>query len=163
MLAKINELHTSISDMKTIKAQVEEKLALEDDFELPQELTEAGKLIVDNIDAWIETLISQDREFFQDALNWPDQYLDDLHVTFGNIYSAIPPIPRTHVDKYNALMEKWPEVIAERERILAEDLDAFNTLYSTLGLPAILLPGEGQESDAEPVETTETATTESED
>jgi hypothetical protein len=153
LIGKINELHTSITDLKLVKSQVEAKLGLADNVDLPEELTEAGKTLNENIDAWIKTLISPEREFFQDALNWQDQYLDDMHITFGFIYSAIPPVTRTHVEKYNELMEKWPEVIAGRDRIISEDLGAFNALYSDLGLPAILMPGEEKDQSTE--ETTE--------
>ena len=147
MLDKINELHTSIADLKIVKGQVEAKMGLKDDVDLPEELTEAGKTVNDNINNWIETLISQDRKFFQDALNWQDQYLDEMHITFAYIWSAIPPLTRSHVEKYDELVAKWPEVIGERDRIIAEDVGNFNSLYNDLDLPAILVPGEVTEEE----------------
>ena len=163
LLGKINQLHTSIADLKLVKSQVEAKMGLKDDIDFPEELTEAGKTLSENIDTWIKTLISPERKFFQDALNWQDQYLDDLHITFGTMYSAIPPVTRTHVEKYEELMAGWPEVIGERDRIISEDLGNFNALYADLDLPAILMPGETVEEEEEDGEETTEETTENTD
>ena len=155
----ISDLHQAISDLKMVKGQAEAKLDLADKAALPDELIEAGETLVENIDAWIETLLSPERSNFQDALNWPDQYLDYLHATFGSIFSAVPPLNRNQIEKYEELKARYPEVIGEFERIIAEDLGAFNILYGELGLPAILIPGEKQEDQP----TKETETEESED
>jgi len=155
----ISDLHQAVSDLNIVKGQAEAKLDLTDKAALPDELIEAGETLVENIDAWIETLLSTERSNFQDALNWPDQYLDYLHATFGSIFSAMPPLNRNQIEKYEELKARYPEVIGEFDRIITEDLGAFNTLYAELGLPAILIPGEEQEDQS----TKKTETEESED
>ena len=156
MYGMISELHEAIFDLTLIKDQVQAKLDIARKTGLPDDLKEVGETLVEGIDEWIATLLAKERSNFQDALNWPEQYLDFLHATYGTIANTIPPLTATQVEKYQELKAAYPEVIAGRDRIITEDLAAFNTLYADLGLPAILLPADEDETEQPETEESET-------
>ncbi len=138
---RIYELHESIADFQLVKKQIQARLDLPDEVNLPAEVKEAGELVVENIDAWIATLINKERTNFQDALNWGDKYLDLLHWTYLDFLSDIPPMSQNKIADYRDMLEEWDGIISERERIVSEDIETFNSLYSELDIPAVILPG----------------------
>ncbi|MCH7805538.1 MAG: hypothetical protein IH995_00135 [Proteobacteria bacterium] len=159
---RIYELHENILDLQLVKAQVQEKLDLPDDIGMPGSVVEAGEGLIENIDAWIATLINKERTNFQDSLNWGDKYLDLLHWTYISFQSEVPPLNRNQVSEYHNLVGQWDDIVAGRDRIIAEDIANFNALYSEKGIPALIMPGvlpEEQETD----DTTKEETEESED
>ncbi|MCH8347640.1 MAG: hypothetical protein IH901_03990 [Proteobacteria bacterium] len=138
---RIYELHENILDLQLVKAQVQEKLDLPDDIGMPGSVVEAGEDLIENIDAWIATLINKERTNFQDSLNWGDKYLDLLHWTYISFQSEVPPLNRNQVSEYHNLVGQWDDIVAGRDRIIAEDIANFNALYSEKGIPALIMPG----------------------
>ncbi|MCH8173512.1 MAG: hypothetical protein IIA70_09445, partial [Proteobacteria bacterium] len=138
---RIYELHENILDLQLVKAQVQEKLDLPDDIGMPGSVVEAGEGLIENIDAWIATLINKERTNFQDSLNWGDKYLDLLHWTYISFQSEVPPLNRNQVSEYHNLVSQWDDIVAGRDRIIAEDIANFNALYSEKGIPALIMPG----------------------
>lgn len=138
---RIYELHENILDLQLVKAQVQEKLDLPDDIGMPGSVVEAGEDLIENIDAWIATLINKERTNFQDSLNWGDKYLDLLHWTYISFQSEVPPLNRNQVSEYHNLVGQWDDIVAGRDRIIAEDIASFNALYSEKEIPALIMPG----------------------
>jgi len=158
---RIYELHEDIADFQLVKKQVQAKLDLPKDVNLPKDVKEAGEGVIETIDAWIAGLINKERTNFQDSLNWGDKYLDLLHWTYLDFLSDVPPMSQNKIADYQDLLSEWDGIIAERDRILSEDIANFNTLYSDKGIPAVILPGVLPEEE-EPADEEE-ETTESED
>ncbi|MCH8081202.1 MAG: hypothetical protein IID52_02310 [Proteobacteria bacterium] len=159
---RIYELHENILDLQLVKAQVQEKLDLPDDIGMPGSVVEAGEDLIENIDAWIATLINKERTNFQDSLNWGDKYLDLLHWTYISFQSEVPPLNRNQVSEYHNLVGQWDDIVAGRDRIIAEDIVNFNALYSEKEIPALIMPGVLPE-EPETDDTTKEETEESED
>jgi len=152
---RIYELHESIADFQLVQKQVGEKLDLPDEVNLPKAVREAGEKVNESIDNWIGGLINKERTNFQDSLNWGDKYLDLLHWTYLDFLSDIPPMSRNKIADYQDMLTEWEGIIAERERILVEDIANFNALYSELGIPAVILPGDLPEEEEQPEENSE--------
>lgn len=153
---KVRKLHDAVLDIKVVKEQAEAKVALARKAGLPDELKEKGEALVEAIDEWIGTLLSTEREGFQDALNWPDRYLDDLHAAYAFAASITPPATEQQVENIRAVLDQWDDVMAGRDRILEEELAAFNAAYDELDLPAIVVPKEKQDAPEEPQAEAET-------
>ncbi len=165
---RIYELHESIADLQLVQSQINEILDLPDEVNIPNAVVEAGEGVNEAIDEWIGGLINKERTGFQDALNWGDKYLDLLHWTWLTFQSDIPPLSQNSYADYQDMLTEWDGILAERDRILAEDVANFNTLYSESAIPAVVLPGVLPEEEDEPEEeetdeNTEEETTESED
>lgn len=147
---KVRKLHDAILDIKVVKEQAEAKAALAKKAGFPDDLKAKAEALVEAIDGWIGTLLSLEREGFQDALNWPDRYLDDLHAAYAFAAAITPPATEQQVENIRAVLDRWDGVMAEREQILNQELAAFNAAYDELGLPAIVVPKESQDTPGEP-------------
>ncbi len=157
---RIYELHENIADLQLVQSQIKEVLDLPDDVNIPSAVIEAGEGVNEAIDDWIAGLINKERTGFQDALNWGDKYLDLLHWTYLTFQSDIPPLSQNSYADYQDMLTEWDGIIAERDRILAEDVANFNTLYSESAIPAVVLPGDLPEEEETEEETNDNEETE---
>lgn len=138
--ARIEELHKSIISLRSVREQIDKQVELAKEAGDGEAIDEAGKAVVDKIEAWEKSIVSAEREFFQDVLNWPDRLDTELQELMGEIDGDDPPMTAGMKERFDDLEPKWLAAMAERDRIIAEELAAFNTLFRDQARPAITVP-----------------------
>jgi len=150
MLAeRVNEIHQTVLDMREVKTQVEGLLGRIDSLEASETLAEAGEKVVEAVDALEQELVQPKSKTFQDIINFRNKLNMDYMDLMGKVDSTAPPINQGIERRLADLEAAWAEHRAERDRILAEDVAAFNQLFAEHQVPAIIIPTADDEAAAD--------------
>ncbi|MEO1029034.1 MAG: hypothetical protein AAFX02_08270, partial [Pseudomonadota bacterium] len=136
----IDELHGSVNALKAVKAQAETRKGLIEKQGGSEALAEAATEVIDAIKAWEDTVITPEREFFQDVLNWPDRIDADLIVLYGAVDDARQGLTKGMNDRFADLETEWTAAIAERDAVISDPVAEFNTLFAEEAAPGLALP-----------------------
>jgi photosystem II stability/assembly factor-like uncharacterized protein len=139
ILNTVDELSRSVTSVRAVKSRLQAIAGAEKSLNIPQELIKTGEALVEKIDAWQDSVVSPEREFFQDVLNWPDRLYTDLQFLYFGVSDSVPPLTEGMQQRYDDLMAKWSSIKEAREAILL-DISTYNKAYSEAGLPAVLTP-----------------------
>jgi photosystem II stability/assembly factor-like uncharacterized protein len=147
MLAeRVNEIHQTVLDLRQVKVQVEGLLGRIESLEAAETLEEAGDKVVEAIDALEQELVQPKSKTFQDIINFRNKLNMDYMDLMGKVDSTAPPINQGIERRLADIEGDWAEHLAERDRILAEDVAAFNELFAQHQIPAIIVPVPDDES-----------------
>lgn len=139
MMAEVDamfvELTRSLIAVRDARTQVKGRLKRLEDGPLK----EAGEALVKALDDWQDSVVSKDRTFFQDVLNYPDRLVSHLAMLYGDMDGMIPPFTQGVRDRFDDLKGEWTQAKAERDSVLSGDLAAFNRRYREDGLDAVIL------------------------
>ena len=124
--AELRELAENIKTARDARTQA--KAQASDDAN-DEELKKLAQDIVDAVDAWEPKVVSVDRTYFQDILNWPDRVFSDLQDIYRTVDSTVPPMNKRNVDRFNEVNERWQALKPEYEAILSGPVAAFNEAY----------------------------------
>jgi photosystem II stability/assembly factor-like uncharacterized protein len=133
-----DELHRSINALRVASAQAKDLIG-RDELGLDEALVEAGEAFGEAVKAWDDSIFSSERAYFQDVLNWPDRLDAELLNFYGTVAGALPPLSPGIHERFEVVTGHWDEAMSERDRIVAEELAAFNAAYADQGLAAIIL------------------------
>jgi len=151
---RIDELHRTVSGMRSVKSQVDEQVKLAKKRGGDAALEKAGKDLSKKIETWEGAQISDKREFFQDVLNWPDRLDSDLQSLMGTADSTDAPVTAGMEERFSDLDGEFRKAMAARDKLLAE-VSAFNALARDNKTPAITVPKMTAEADDEETKTEE--------
>jgi len=143
MDAIFTELNKSVIAFRSARLHLKGRLKGIKDKDLKKQ----GKDIIKAMKAWEDAAFASDRAFFQDVLNWPDKLVADLSFLMGAIDGQIPPMTQGSKDRYTDLKVKWDEAIASRDKLLGEDIAAFNTAYREKGPDVLDVSGINEADD----------------
>ncbi|MEO1476307.1 MAG: hypothetical protein AAFS13_07980, partial [Pseudomonadota bacterium] len=138
--AMLNELHGSVNALRTVKGQAETRKAVIEKQGGSEALADAGEAVIEAIDAWEQTVITEEREFFQDVLNWPDRIDADLQVLYGAVDDASQGLTKGMRDRFSDLEQDWRGAIQRRDAVIAGPVAAFNALFEEEAEPGLALP-----------------------
>lgn len=136
----VKDIHASINRMRKVKKQVESKLSLLNGNEEWKELANTGKAVAKKISAWEENLIQPKQKTFQDVINFPNQLSSDLLDLKRRVDGLLPEPTKGAKERLDDLLAVWKTHQQELERIISEDVAAFNELYKEKQLPALIVP-----------------------
>ena len=147
----VDAIHRAVIRMRKVRDQVNALVELTSDHAEADTLAALGDTVKTAITAWEETLVQPKQQTFQDVINFPNR----LNAQFLNLMNLIdgsgPPVTQGARARFVDLMAEWTERQAEMRRILAEDVAAFNAMFESLGIPAVIVPeitdGEASSSD----------------
>lgn len=136
------DIHHNVNRMRKVKGQVKAFNKSLKDTPNADTLIQVGKGIMENITNWEENLIQPNQKTFQDVINFPNQ----LNSHFLNLKSKIDthdPRPTAGVKlRLKELLVEWEEHKTTLDRIINQDVKAFNDLYHTLKIPVLVIPKE---------------------
>ncbi len=130
------DIHLSVNQMRAVKQQLESKLGLISDDELSQ----AGKLVLENISKWEEKLIQPRQKTFQDVINFENKLNAELNNLRSTIDSYDPKPTEAEKERVAELTAQWTIIKKEMKNILSVDLANFNRIYADGGYDAIIFP-----------------------
>ncbi|WP_411029626.1 VPS10 domain-containing protein [Spongiimicrobium sp. 3-5] len=137
--ATVLNIHESVNQMRSAKKQLKAYAELLKDNDTAKELLDKGKQLTERINVWEENLIQSKQKTFQDVINYNNQLNAELMYLKGFIDTAEPKVTQGAKERLNDLMADWKTFENERDAIVKTEMSAFNTLYKTLQLPAIIL------------------------
>jgi len=94
-----------------------------------EDLKKLAQDIVDAVDAWEARVVSVDRTYFQDTLNWPDMVFADLQDIYRIVDAIVPPMNQRMTQRFNDVDARWQALKPEYEAILSGPVAAFNKAY----------------------------------
>ncbi|MEQ8715306.1 MAG: glycosyl hydrolase [Cyclobacteriaceae bacterium] len=126
----IANLYDGVSQMQQVRDQVAEWMdRMEDD----EDIKEQGTQLKEKIDEVEGTLISPKQTTFQDVINFRSQLDHQLHNLMNTIDGNTPPVTKGEKDLYQELNKMWMERKGPMEKVLNEDVPAFNELLKSKG------------------------------
>ncbi|MDC6350964.1 glycosyl hydrolase [Zeaxanthinibacter sp. PT1] len=135
----IKEMHTAVNQMRSVKTQLQSYEKLLKDKEGADSLIAKGNELVERINTWEENLIQPKQKTFQDVINFNNR----LNAEFMNLReyvdSAEPKVTAGAKERMQDLLAQWKVFYKEKEVIVNTEMAAYNALYNSLGLPAIIL------------------------
>jgi photosystem II stability/assembly factor-like uncharacterized protein len=135
----IKDIHESVNQMREARAQLQafEKLLI--DNEQAKELVENGKKLLKRIDSWERNLIQPDQKTFQDVINFNNKLNAQLMHLKGYVDVEEPKVTQGAKELLDDLVADWKVYEAERDAIINTEMSAYNALYKSLNLPAIIM------------------------
>jgi len=131
----VSELYTLVVELRSVKSQIEgyntrfEEDSENSDESNTEELIEAGKEIISQIDSLETILVQPKQKTFQDVVNYLNKldanmlYLKDLIV--GNP----PPVTEGEKERFEDLKAEWEGHKRAIEKLLSGDLVKYNQLF----------------------------------
>ena len=98
-----------------------------------------GKELDKRISSWEENLIQPNQKTFQDVINFNNQLNADLLHLKGFVDVAEPKVTQGAKERLKDLLADWAIYKTEKNSIVSEEMAAYEQLFKSLGLPALIL------------------------
>jgi photosystem II stability/assembly factor-like uncharacterized protein len=140
--ATVKQMHDAVNKMRSAKTQLTNYQKLLKDNEQAEELLDKGKELKKRITSWEENLIQPKQKTFQDVINFNNQLNADLLHLKGFVDVAEPKVTEGAKERLNDLLADWNKFKQEKNAIINTEMSAYNILFKSLNLPALLLDDE---------------------
>jgi photosystem II stability/assembly factor-like uncharacterized protein len=141
----IRDMHESVNQMRSAKTQLDTYAKLLKEDENATTLIEKGEALTKRINSWEENLIQADQKTFQDIINFNSKLNAQLIWLKGYVDQADPKMTKGSKERFNDLMKDWQVYKEERDAIIDTEMNAYNTLYKSLDIPALIMEGKKQD------------------
>ncbi len=136
---KLSETHKSIKQIRDLRNQVKEITKRIKDHEGADTIKEAGKTLVKKITKIEEALYQTKNQSRQDPLNFPIR-LNNKLAAVGGVASSGDFRPTDQaITVKNELTAQIDAELAKLQKVLAEDLPAFNQFVRENAVPAVII------------------------
>lgn len=135
----LRDMHESVNQMRSAKSQLANYTKLLKGNENAKSLLEKGKELRKRINSWEENLIQAKQKTFQDVINYNNKLNAQLIQLKGYIDQADPKVTDGAKERFNDLMTDWEVYKAERDAIINNEMKAYNNMYRSLNIPALIL------------------------
>lgn len=124
--ASLRDITDSLKTARDARTQA--KAQTSDDAN-DEDLKKLAQDIVDAVDAWEAKVVSVDRTYFQDTLNWPDMVFADMQDIYRIVDNIVPPMNQRMRERFGHVNDRWLALKPEYEAILSGPVAAFNEAY----------------------------------
>jgi len=135
----ITDIHDNVNDMRSAKSQLSTYQNLLKDREGVEALIDSAKSLAKQISTWEENLIQPKQKTFQDVINFQNQLNAQLMHLRGYVDTTNPKVTQGAKERFEDLSTMWKKFSDEHDRLIEVEMKAFNVLYKSLELPAILM------------------------
>ncbi|NAY92579.1 glycosyl hydrolase [Muricauda sp. JGD-17] len=143
VLMKIDEtllaMHKAVNQMRNAKSQLNKYNDLLKDWEEAKELLSQGDDLLERIKNWEEKLIQPKQKTFQDVINFHNQLNAEFMYLKGFVDVAEPKVTQGAKERLNDLLRAWKSYEDEKNAIVGSGMKAYNDLFRSLEIPAIIL------------------------
>ncbi|MEM1379540.1 MAG: hypothetical protein AAGH41_02840 [Pseudomonadota bacterium] len=136
----IDGLHRSIAAVDAAKAQASTHKASLEATSGDEALIAAAESLIEEADAWRESVANFKREGFQDVLNFPDRLATDLQFLYGNVDETTTGLTKGMRDRFADLETRWNEAMSARDAFMAGAMADYQAAYAKAKAPGIILP-----------------------
>ncbi|WP_033959464.1 VPS10 domain-containing protein [Psychroserpens jangbogonensis] len=135
----VREIHESVNQMQSAKKQLNSYASLLENNENVKPLLDKGEELIERINVWEENLIQSKQKTFQDVINFNNMLNAQLMQLLGYIDQAEPQVTEGAKERFNDLMKDWQVYKTERDAITTAEMNAYNELYKSLNIPALII------------------------
>ncbi|MEM6378184.1 MAG: glycosyl hydrolase [Bacteroidota bacterium] len=135
----VRDIHESVNQMRSAKKQLNDYAKLLKGNDNAKPLLEKGEGIIERIDVWEGNLIQGKQKTFQDVINFNNRLNTQLLILMGYIDQADPKVTKGAKERFSDLMKDWKTYENERDAIITTEMKAYNDLFKSLSIPAIIL------------------------
>ncbi len=133
------EIHELINKMRNAKAQLKQYQSNLKDKELYQDLMVLGDTLMARINRWEQELLQTKMKTQQDMVNFRSKLGAEFMFLKGYVDNHDPRLTEGAIQRMKDLESQWVEQKAALDKIIDEDLNRYNKLYSEKGVPAIMV------------------------
>ena len=135
----VKEMHESVNQMRSAKTQLTTYAKLLKNNTNTNTLIEKGEELLKRINRWEENLIQAKQKTFQDVINFNNKLNAQLIQLKSYIDQANPKITKGAKERFDDLMNDWEVYKNERDTIINTEMKAYNVLFKTLNIPALII------------------------
>ena len=135
----VKEMHESVNQMRSAKTQLTTYAKLLKNNTNTDTLIEKGEELLKRINRWEENLIQAKQKTFQDVINFNNKLNAQLIQLKSYIDQANPKITKGAKERFDDLMNDWEVYKNERDTIINTEMKAYNVLFKTLNIPALII------------------------
>ena len=103
----VKDIHESVSRLRSVKRQLQDRLDLIGEDEKLEELIALGKEVGKELDEWEQTLVQPKQETFQDVINFRNQLNAELLYLKAQADSYTPALTKPVQDRWVELESMW--------------------------------------------------------
>lgn len=133
------EIHEAVNSLRSAKGQLNKYKSLLKDNPKAEDLVIQGDSILNKIKTWEEKLIQPKQQTFQDVINFKNQLNAQLLNLKGYIDVAEPKVTQGAKERLKDLLNVWKGLKQDQQTIVAQEMAAYNQLYKSLDLPALIM------------------------
>ncbi len=135
----VQEIHESVNTMRSARTQLQGLNKLMADIDDTEVLIDSAKSIIGKIDEWESNLIQPKQKTFQDVINFPNQLNAELLSLKSRADTHDPRLTKGVRDRFRDLNMEWSKFKDAMNKIINEDMAAYNDAYKDKDIPAILM------------------------
>ncbi|RMZ49744.1 glycosyl hydrolase [Flavobacteriaceae bacterium PRS1] len=136
---QVKDIHNAVNAMRSAKAQLKSYQLLLKENKEANTLLEKAEIIIDSIDSWEQKLIQPKQKTFQDVINFNNQLNAQFMHLKNYVDAADPRLTSGAKLRLADLKQQWQVFSSEKNTIVNEEMKAFNDLYNSLNLPALIM------------------------
>ncbi len=135
----VEEMHESVNTMRDAKVQLKGYQKRLKDRVGTEALLDTAKALVKKIETWENNLIQPKQKTFQDVINFQNQLNSQMMHLKSFLDVADPRVTEGARDRFEDVKNQWNGFATEQKQLIDVELKAFNDLYQSLSLPAVIL------------------------
>ena len=137
----LNDVYDAVRMLRSVRAQLKDIATRGAKAGYSEALLDDAAALVDRINATEQQLIQTRAESFQDVINYPPR-LDNQIAYLYSVVAGPEGRPTGGArQRWQDLQEEWTEVRARLQRLMEEDVAAFNTAVEEAGMPPVTVRG----------------------
>jgi hypothetical protein len=137
--ATVKEMHESVNQMRSAKTQLTNYAKLLKGKKNADSLIETGEALTKRINSWEENLIQAKQKTFQDVINFNNKLNAQLIQLKSYLDQSNPKVTTGAKERFKDLMQDWQVYKTERDDIIKTEMSAYNALYKSLDIPALIM------------------------
>ncbi len=134
------DLYRSVIAMRSVREQIDALVADLADHPQVDTVSAVAADLTDGITEWEEQLVQPRQRTFQDVINYVNQLDAQILALIGSVDGTEPPVTAGARERLGDLADEWRTRADERDRLIDEELAAFERLLDALGIPHVILP-----------------------
>ncbi|MEC9374218.1 MAG: glycosyl hydrolase, partial [Planctomycetota bacterium] len=139
----IDAAHETVNEIRRVRSLVDSAMSRAKGVDGEEEIKEAGKSLKEKMSAIEEEIIQTRSKSAQDPLNFPIKINDKLAGVAYAVEGDYPPTDQARA-VYEMLKGRLDEQLAAYEKVIAEDVPAFNDLVASHNVPAVPPPADDE-------------------
>ena len=128
------EIYKSVDEIQQVRDQINSLIKRVNDEE---DITKLGKKINSKVDSMEAEVISPKQKTFQDIINFRNRIDFQLYNIYQTIDANLPPLTKGEKELYKELNAEWKKHELEINKIMEEEVPAFNKMLKEKGVPFI--------------------------
>ncbi len=136
----VKNIQKDVAKMRAVKKDVASVQGLIEGREEYAHIDSLANQVTDEIDEWESGLIQPDQKTFQDVINFPNKLNAEVNNLMGRMGGMEPVITNGMKQRLKDLQDQYEAVEKEKERIISQELKAFNHAFKNANVDILTYP-----------------------